>query len=58
MKYEGGEGWYEFHPQPANTTEVAHVSANGDVYIPEPSITHDDWLSAVITGNVHKLVRL
>lgn len=51
------EGWYEFHPQPANTTEIAHVGEGAIVYIPDTRVTVQDWFSAVETGNIHRLVR-
>lgn len=57
MENNSGEGWYEFFRMPTNTTHIAYISENGDIYFPENGISHDDWLGATIKGNVHKLVR-
>lgn len=53
-----GEGWYEWRHMPSNTTHIAYVRENGEVYLPEsPGDTDEPFLLAAAGGNVHRLVR-
>lgn len=52
-----GEGWYEWHKMPQNTTHIAYVHENGSVYLPEGDADQSDFLLASARGHVHRLVR-
>jgi hypothetical protein len=53
----GGEGWYEFiHPE-KNTTHIAYVFENGDIYLPEEGTTYDDFVLASAMSRAYRLVR-
>jgi hypothetical protein len=58
VKVELEEGWYEWHKMPENTTHIAHVYENGEVYIPEwPQVFVNDFREAQENGKVYRLVR-
>lgn len=52
-----GEGWYEWHKMPMNTTHIAYVPETGSVYLPEDDLDSTDFLLASAEGRVHRLVR-
>lgn len=52
-----GEGWYEWHKMPANTTHIAYVHENGEVFDPEEGWNSPNFLLASAEGRVHRLVR-
>lgn len=53
-----GEGWYEWHKMPQNTTHIAYVHENGSVYLPEGDADQSDFLLASARGHVHRAVWL
>lgn len=56
---QAGEGWYEFiHPIRA-TTEIAHVSESGRIYLPEAQhgLTEEDFRLAAASNRFWRLVR-
>lgn len=53
-----GEGWYAWQHMPSNTSHIAYVHENGEVYLPEsPGDTDEPFLLAAAAGHVHRLVR-
>ena len=54
---ESGVGWYEFIRPGGSTTHVCYAHESGDVYVPEPDVTADDFTLAASGGRAWKLVR-
>lgn len=54
-----GEGWYEVINPRGATTNIAHVSENGDLYLPEgeAALSADEFAFAAARGDAHLLVR-
>lgn len=52
-----GAGWYAWFKMPANTSHVAYVHENGEVYDPEHGWNPEEFALAAAEGQVHRLVR-
>lgn len=52
-----GEGWFEWLKMPENTTEIAYVHENGDVFDPFRGWNPIEFTIAAAEGRVFRLVR-
>ncbi|WP_295035563.1 hypothetical protein [uncultured Microbacterium sp.] len=54
---DAGVGWFEWFKMPENTTEIAYVHENGEVFDPTRGWNPPEFVIAAAEGRVHRLVR-
>ena len=54
---DAGVGWFEWFKMPENTTEIAYVHENGEVFDPVRGWNPVEFTIAAAEGRVHRLVR-
>lgn len=54
---DGAVGWFEWFKMPENTTEIAYVYENGDVFDPARGWNPPEFTIAAAEGRVFRLVR-